>query len=77
MVELASGLYKSVTLDSNVDPSSALAGLTVYRYNLYACITGAIVKYDISSTTYLTTSGKVLFSGSYSGKLFLQMVLKS
>jgi hypothetical protein len=67
MVELTSGLYKSVTLDSNVDPNSNLGGLTVYLYSLYACVAGAIVKYSISSTTYLSTSGKTVLSGSSSG----------
>jgi hypothetical protein len=67
MVELTSGLYKSVTFDSNVDPNSSLGGLTVYLYSLYACVAGAIVKYSISSTTYLSTSGKTVLSGSYSG----------
>jgi hypothetical protein len=67
MVELTSGLYKSVTLDSNIDPSSYLGGLTLYLYSLYACIFGAIVKYSISPTTYLSTSGKTVLSGSYTG----------
>ena len=68
MVELTSGLFKSVTIDSNVDPSTGnLGGLTYYNLNLYACITGAIVKYTISSTTYFATTSKTLFSGDYSG----------
>jgi hypothetical protein len=71
MVELTSGLYKSVTFDSNVDPSSnlQLAGLTVYTNKLYACVLGAIVRYTFSTTTYLILSGtsKTLYSGSYSG----------
>jgi hypothetical protein len=70
MVELISGLYKSATLDSNVDPNSSLGGLTVYFYNLYACISGAIVKYSISPTTYLSSSAKTLHSGSNAGTAF-------
>jgi len=67
MVELTSGLYKSVTFDSNVDPNAKLAGLTVYTNDLYACIVGAIVKYTFSTSTYLMASGtsKTLYSGSY------------
>jgi hypothetical protein len=73
MVELTSGLYKSVTFDSNIDPNFQLAGLTVYSTvitnRLYACIVGAIVRYTFSTTTYLILSGtsKTLHSGSYSG----------
>jgi hypothetical protein len=68
MVELTSGLFKSVTIDSNVDPSTGnLGGLTYYNLNLYACITGAIVKYTISSTTYVATTSKTLLSGNYAG----------
>jgi hypothetical protein len=69
MVELTSGLYKSVTFDSNVDPNLQLAGLTVFSNRLYACIVGAIVRYTFSTTTYLMASGtsKTLHSGSYSG----------
>ena len=73
MVELTSGLYKSVTIDSNVDPSGSLGGLTYYNLNLYACITGAIVKYTISSTTYVATTSKTLFSGNYAGLLYLHV----
>jgi hypothetical protein len=69
MVELTSGLFKSVTLDTNVDPNSQLSGLTFYVNKLYACIVGAIVKYTINTNTYLILSGtsKTLHSGSYSG----------
>jgi len=69
MVELTSGLYKSVTFDSNVDPNAQLTGLTVYTNKLYACIVGAIVRYTFSTSTYLMASGtsKTLHSGSYSG----------
>ena len=73
MLELTSGLFKSVTFDSNVDPSATpqLASLTVYSYNLYACIKGAIVKYSINQATLLSATSKTLFSGSYSGQ-FIQ-----
>ena len=67
MVELTSGLYKSVTFDSHVDLNDNLAGLTLFGYKLYACVVGAIVSYDISSTTFLATSSKTVFSGSNSG----------
>jgi hypothetical protein len=79
MVELISGLYKSVTLDSNVDPNYSLGGLTIYLFNLYACVSGAIVKYSISPTTYLSTSVKTLLSGSYTGTelKFVTIVLLS
>jgi len=85
MVELTSGVFKSVTFDSNVgpnyydpnyyaniDPNSQLSGLTVYVNELYACIVGAIVKYTIDTSTYLILSGtsKTIYSGSYSGLKF-------
>ena len=51
MAELSSGLYKTVTIGSNVDQSGnlQLAGLTIHQYKLYACVTGAIVMYTLST----------------------------
>jgi hypothetical protein len=55
----------SSTVWSNVDTTGSfqLAGVTVYQFNLYAGVPGAIIKYTIDPITFALSS-KVIFSGA-------------
>jgi len=55
----------TTTQASNVDAANSLGGITVYNYNLYATITGAVLKYTIDPIT-LSLSSTGVFSGSTS-----------
>ena len=54
----------STTVSTNVDSTGffQLAGLTIYQFNLYVGVPGAILKFSINPSTYELTN-KLVFSG--------------
>jgi len=54
----------STTVSTNVDSTGSfqLAGLTIYQFDLYVGVPGAILKFSINPSTYELTN-KLVFSG--------------